>query len=173
MVASSQGSQRAHEQRQEQQGLRRQAPSLLVSSFNQPPSSARKAPSTQFNDCGFLFGSTMHQGAMRKAPAHQRGPMGLGVDVLGPLTLSAPVDEVLVARPRSERADREAREARAARPRDSLQREPKGGELWMRREERVAAILRTHVSAMNAVTGGSSKSALLARRKAAAAHYSK
>jgi hypothetical protein len=33
--------------------------------------------------------------------------------------------------------------------------------------------LRTHVSAMNAVTGGSSKSALLARRKAAAAHYSK
>ena len=172
-VASSQGSQHAHEQRQEQQGLRRQAPSLLVSSFNQPPSSARKAPSTQFNDRGFLFGSTMHQGAMRKAPAHQRGPMGLGVDVLGPLTLSAPVDEVLVARPRSERADREAREARAARPRDSLQREPKGGELWMRREERVAAILRTHVSAMNAVTGGSSKSALLARRKAAAAHYSK
>jgi hypothetical protein len=172
-VAPSQGSQRAHEQRQEQQGLRRQAPSLLVSSFNQPPSSARKAPSTQFNDRGFLFGSTMHQGAMRKAPAHQREPMGLGVDVLGPLRLSAPVDEVLVARPRSERADREAREARAARPRDSLQREPKGGELWMRREERVASILRTHVSAMNAVTGGSSKSALLARRKAAAAHYSK
>ena len=180
------GSQRAHEQRQgqgqgQQQGQQqgqppRQAPSLLASSFNHPPSSARKPPSTQltqFNDRGFLFGSTMHQGAMRKAPAHQREPMGLGIDVLGPLSLSAPVNEVLVARPRSERADREAREARAARPRDSLQREPKGGELWMRREERVASILRTHVSAMNAVSGGSSKSALLARRKAAAAHYSK
>ena len=138
----------------------------------QQPPFERAVPSTvTFSAQGFAYGA--HHAGAAKAPPHQRQAMGLGVDVLGPLWITDSVNEPLVARPKSERADREGAEAAALVPRDTLQKEPKGGDLWMRREERVASSLRSHVSAMRAVSGGNSKSALLARRKAAAAHYGK
>ena len=94
-----------------------------------------------------------------------RQVLGLGAVTLGPLTPQDPVNVPLVAKPRSAKADWEQAEAERRKPRDTTVTEAKGGELWMRREERVAVILRGHV--INLRANFSSKGAMVARRRQA------
>ena len=103
-----------------------------------------------------------HEYIHRKAQALV---LGLGTNVLEPITITEAATAPRIVYPKSAYADQQRAMDVNARPRNALQPEDKWSGVWCKREERVASSLRRHVIITRASAGGDSKAAIAARRK--------